>query len=298
MGIKRNKLIIILGPTASGKTDLSIKMAKKFGGEIVSADSRQIYKKMDIGTSKIKKEEMKDIPHYLLNIIEPDKKFSAADYQKKAIKRIKEIQKKAKVPFLVGGSPFYIFSVVEGWIFPKIKKDPEIRKRLEKRSKEELYQMLGEIDRQRAENIDKNNKRRLIRALEIAEQLGKVPKLKKKPQFNSLLIGLKISKKELRKRIEKRIEKMFKEGLEKEVRKLIKKNIEVKTIGYQEFIPYFKGKITKEELKEKIAINTFQFAKRQMTWFKRYKNINWIENRREAENFIKEFLNKKESSLR
>ncbi len=296
MGIKRNKLIIILGPTASGKTDLSIKMAEEFKGEIVSADSRQIYKRMDIGTSKIKKEEMEGIPHYLLSIIEPDKKFSAADYQKKAVKKIKEIQRKGKVPFLVGGSPFYIFSVVEGWIFPKIKKDPRIRRRLEKRSKEELYQMLWEIDRKRAENIDKNNKRRLVRALEIAKQLGEVPKLEKKPQFNPLLIGLKISKKELRKRIEKRIEKMFKEGLEKEVRKLIKKNIEIKSIGYQEFIPYFKGKITKEELKEKIAVNTFQFAKRQMTWFKRYKNINWIENHQEAENLIKEFLNKKESS--
>ncbi len=288
---KNKKLVVILGPTASGKSKLAIKLAKKFNGEIVSADSKQIYKGMDIGTAKVNKKEMQSVPHYLLNIVSAKKQFNVAEYQKLAIAKIKDIQKRGKVPFLVGGSPFYLFSVIEGWFFPKMKADLKYRRRLEKKSTKELFNLLKKIDKKRAENIDENNKRRLVRALEIAETLGKVPKLEEERQFDCLLIGLDLSKKELIKRINQRVDKMVKLGLEKEVKKLIKNKyltVVSQTIGYQEWLPYFNGKISRKEVIENIRKNTQQFVKHQITWFKK-KDIKWIKNESQAENLIKNF---------
>ena len=293
---KKNKLIVILGPTAVGKTEFAIKLAKKFNGEIISADSKQVYKEMDIGTGKVSKKEMKGIPHYLLDIVSPKKHFSVAQYQKLAYKNINKILKKEKVPFLVGGSPFYIYSIVEGWTFPKMKPNWKLRKKLEKKTKEELFSILKKLDKERAKTIEKENKRRLIRAIEIAKTFGKIPKLKKNPQFDCLLIGIKKQKDELKKRISKRVDKMIRLGLEKEVRKLVKKygwNPLLQTIGYGEWLPYFEEKISKNEVGEKIKENTFQFAKRQMTWFKRDKRIHWFKNYKETEKLIKHFLIKK-----
>ncbi len=293
---KKNKLIVILGPTAVGKTEFAIKLAKKFNGEIISADSKQVYKEMDIGTGKVSKKEMKGIPHYLLDIVSPKKHFSVAQYQKLAYKNINKILKKEKVPFLVGGSPFYIYSIVEGWTFPKMKPNWKLRKKLEKKTKEELFAILKKLDKERAKTIEKENKRRLIRAIEIAKTFGKIPKLKKNPQFDCLLIGIKKQKDELKKRISKRVDKMIRLGLEKEVRKLVKKygwNPLLQTIGYGEWLPYFEEKISKNEVGEKIKENTFQFAKRQMTWFKRDKRIHWFKNYKETEKLIKHFLIKK-----
>jgi len=293
---KKNKLIVILGPTAVGKTEFAIKLAKKFNGEIISADSKQVYKEMDIGTGKVSKKEMKGIPHYLLDIVSPKKHFSVAQYQKLAYKNINKILKKEKVPFLVGGSPFYIYSIVEGWTFPKMKPNWKLRKKLEKKTKEELFSILKKLDKERTKTIEKENKRRLIRAIEIAKTFGKKPKLKKNPQFDCLLIGIKKQKDELKKRISKRVDKMIRLGLEKEVRKLVKKygwNPLLQTIGYGEWLPYFEEKISKNEVGEKIKENTFQFAKRQMTWFKRDKRIHWFKNYKETEKLIKHFLIKK-----
>ncbi len=302
------KLIVILGPTASGKTELAVKLAKKLalskiegfnGVEIVSADSRQIYKEMNIGTGKITKKEMEGIPHYLLDVVSPKRHFSVSQYQKLVYKNISKILKKptvhtqGKIPFLVGGSPFYIYSVVEGWLFPKMKPDWKLRKELEKKSKEELFLILKKVDRERAKTIEKENKRRLIRAIEIAKTFGRIPKLKKKPQFLSLLIGIKKRREELKKRISKRVNKMIELGLEKEVGKLVKKYGWIpllQTIGYGEWLPYFEGRVNKKEVEEKIKKNTFQFAKRQMTWFKRDKRIKWIKNYREAEILIENFI--------
>jgi len=275
------KLIIILGPTASGKTDLSIELAKKFKAEIVSSDSKQIYIGMDIGTGKVT--EMQGIPHHLLSIIRPNERFSVSSFQKLATEKIKNI----KTPFLVGGSPFYIYSIVEGWIFPEIQADNKLRQELENKSKQELFNILKELDQLRAETIDKHNKVRLIRAIEIAKQLGKVPKLKKSPLFDCLLIG--VNRDDLKDRIEKRTNQMFEQGLEQEVRKL--KDIPP-IIGYQEWIEYFKGNISKEQVKEKIIKNTISFSKRQMTWFKKDKRIHWIKNQKQAEKLIKEFMEK------
>jgi tRNA-2-methylthio-N6-dimethylallyladenosine synthase len=270
------KLLVVLGPTASGKTDLAIFLAKKFNGELVSADSRMIYKGMDIGTNKPKEF------HYLIDIVNPDEDFNAALYKKEALKAINEIIERGKLPILVGGTGLYIKSVVENLNFPPLKPNKKLRKNLEKKTTEELFKMYKKLDKKGSEIIDKNNKRRLVRAIEVCLSI-KEPFFKERkgePLFDILEIGIKTNKKELKKRIDKRVDLMFKQRLEKEARKLYKKygfKIPImKTIGYQEWQDYFKGLISKEEVKERIKANTFSFAKRQITWFKKDKSISWI----------------------
>ena len=289
------KLIVILGPTASGKSDLAVKLAKKFNGEIVSADSRQVYKRMNIGTGKITKKEMKGIPHHLLDIVSAKKRFSAAQYQKLAIKTIKKILEKEKIPFLVGGSPFYIYSIVEGWQFPKLKSNWKLRRKLEKKSVEELFKMLKKLDAQRAKTIDKKNKRRLIRAIEIAKKLGKVSKLKKNPQFKCLFLGIEKSKKELKNLIEKRLLKRIKKGLINEVKKLKKqglswKRLESFGLEYKWISYYLQKKINEQEMIFKLQKDIEHFAKRQITWFKKDKRIIWLSSFKLAKKLIKKFL--------
>ncbi|MBI3631654.1 MAG: tRNA (adenosine(37)-N6)-dimethylallyltransferase MiaA [Candidatus Staskawiczbacteria bacterium] len=217
----KNKLIVVLGPTASGKTDLSIKLAKKFDGEIISADSRQVYRGMNIGSGKVTKKEMLGIPHYLLDVADPKKKFTVSQYQKLALSAIKKIYDKGKVPLLVGGSGFYIQSIVDGIIIPEVKPDWKLRKKLEEKNNEELYETLLEKDPARAKNIDKNNPRRLIRALEIILKTKKsVPNLETKSQFNVLEIGIAKNPDELKELINKRLLKRLKGGMVTEVKKL------------------------------------------------------------------------------
>ena len=293
-----NKLIVILGPTASGKTDLAIKLAHRFNGEIVCADSRQIYAEMTIGTAK---PNWKGRPsnigiQHLFDIVRPNQSFNVAQYQKLAIKTIKDIQKRGKIPFLVGGTAFYIYSVVEGWQFPKSKANSALRKKLEDKSPIQLFEILKKLDKTRAKNIDKNNKRRLIRAIEMAKQFGQVPAIIKKPQFDCLILGAKINQKDLKKRIEERTNKMLKQGLENEVETLVKKYgwtpILKNTIGYaewQEAPSFLQGR---REPPFGIKIHTLQFAKRQMTWFKKDKKIRWVKNSRQAAILLKNFLKK------
>ena len=289
------KIVVILGPTASGKTDLSIKLAKKFNGEVVSADSRQVYKGMDIGTGKITKKEMKEIPHYLLDVVSPSKKFSVAQYQKLALKNIDKISKKNKIPFLVGGSPFYIYSVLEGWTFPKLKPDWDLRKKLEKKSCEELFKILKKIDLKRSKNIDKKNKRRLVRAIEIVKKLGKVPLLKKEIKFDSLIIGLKKPKQEVKALIRKRLHKRLKQGMVEETRRLRKQGISWKRLEsfgleYKWIALYLQKKIDHIGMISLLQKDIEHFAKRQMTWFKKDKNIKWVENYEKAKNLLRDFL--------
>jgi len=297
--MSKQKLIVILGPTASGKTALSLKLAKKFNGEIISADSRQVYKGMNIGTGKITKKEMKDIPHYLLDVASPKRKFSVSQYQKLALKTINEISKKRKIPFLVGGSPFYIYSVVDGWIFPKLKPDWKLRKKLEKKSSSELFDILKKMDPKRAEKIEQKNKRRLIRAIEIVLKLGKVPPLEKHPQFKCLLIGLKKTKEELEDLIRKRLLKRFKQGMIKEAKTLKKdglswKRLEDFGLEYRWIARYLQNKINYQEMFENLQKDTEHFAKRQMTWFKKDKRIKWTpvtyHPYKWAEKLVREFL--------
>ena len=274
------RLIVVLGPTASGKTDLAIDLAKKFNGEIVTADSRTIYRGMDIGTAKPK--DLKRVLHYLIDIVSPNEEFNVALFKQEAIKRIDEILERGKSPILVGGTGLYIKSIVENLEFPLVKADDKLRNKLEKKSTEELFVIYDNLDKEGAKIIDKNNKRRLIRAIEVSLSLNEpfFKERKKEPVYEVLQIGIKINKKELEERIRKRVDKMIKQGLEKEVRKLYKKygfNIPpMQTIGYREWEDYFNKKESLENTIEKIKINTIKFAKRQMTWFKKDKTIKWI----------------------
>lgn len=294
------KLIVILGPTASGKTNLSIKLAKKISGEVVSADSRQAYKGMDIGTGKVTKKEMRGVPHYLLDIASPKIRFTVSQYQKLALRAINKIHKKNKIPFLVGGTGFYIQSVVDGIVIPKVKPDWKLRTKLEKKNTEELFKILKKLDPKRAKSIDKNNRRRLIRALEIVIKTKKpVPLLKKEPpQFEVLILGIKISSDELKKLIRKRLLKRLKQGMVAEIKKLKKsglswKRLEEFGLEYRFVAQYLQKKLNYQEMIERIQKGSEHFAKRQMTWFKRDKRILWIKNYQGAEKLTQKFLKNK-----
>lgn len=296
----KSKLIVILGPTASGKSALAVKLAKKFNGEIVSADSRQVYKEMDIGTGKITKKGRGGIPHYLIDIVEPNEEFNVAIFKKLAVRAIKDIQKRGKLPFLVGGTGLYIRAVVDNIEFPEVPPQKKLRERLEKKSEKELFEIYEKLDLKGSKFIEKENKRRLIRAIEVCKVTGKSfwqqRKKGAKLLFDVLEIGIKLPKEKLKERITKRVEKMFKSGLEKEVKSLVKKYGWLpifQTIGYQEWRDYLEGKINENEVKEKIKIHTFQFVKRQMTWFKRDKRVFWVRNYKEAEKLVKNYLGKK-----
>jgi len=295
--VKKQVLIVILGPTASGKSELAIKLAKKFNGEIVSADSRQIYQEMDIGTAKPGKKQMAGIKHYLINIIKPNQSFTLAQYKKLAVKTIKDIQKRNKLPFLVGGTGLYIQAIVDNLQIPKVKPDKKLRNQLERLSNQELFNQLKKLDPLTAAVIDLNNKRRLIRALEVC-LITKKPfsqqRKKGQPLFDILEIGLELDKKTLEKRINQRVDKIFKAGLVKENKKLAQKysfNLPAMSgIGYQEIIQYLQGKITLNQAKELIKQHTRQYAKRQITWFKKDHRIHWIKTQNQAEKLIRNFL--------
>jgi len=292
------KLIVILGPTASGKTDLAIKLARKFNGEIISADSRQVYRGMDIGTAKIKKKEMKGVPHYLLDVASPKRRFTVAQYRKLALEAINKILRKGKNPFLVGGTGFYIQAVVDGIIIPEVPPDWKLRKKLEKKSVKELYQILKKLDPQRAKTIENENPRRLIRAIEIVKKIGRVPILRKKPlPYPVLMIGVKKTKKELEKKIRKRFFEWLKRGLIKEVKNLRKmglsfKRIEDFGIHYRVVAKYLQKRLNYKEMIENSIKEIKNYAKRQMTWFKKDERIHWIKNYKEAEKLVKNYLKK------
>ncbi|MDD4625438.1 MAG: tRNA (adenosine(37)-N6)-dimethylallyltransferase MiaA, partial [Candidatus Pacebacteria bacterium] len=221
------KIIVIVGATASGKTGLSIKLAKAFNGEVISADSRQVYKQMDIGTAKITKKEMERIPHYLLDVASPKKKFTVAQYRKLGAKALKAIFKKEKIPIVCGGTGFYIQALIDGIVMPEVKPDWKLRKELEQKTVEQLYKMLGKLDPKRAENIDKNNPRRLIRAIEIAVITKKpIPAIKTDPlPYPVLFLGVQKDPKRLKKDIEKRFYLWLKQGLLNEIKKLRKSGV-------------------------------------------------------------------------
>jgi len=303
-----NKLLVILGPNASGKSDLAIAIAKQFSGEIISADSRQVYRKMDIGTGKVprdtktktakKRYYSQGIRHHLLDVVNPDQYFSVVQYQKLAQRAIKDIQKRRKLPILCGGTGLYLSAIIEGWQFPSVPPNNKLRQELSLLSKQDLYQKLKSIAPQRAKNIDKNNKRRLIRALEIALSLGEVNPLKKiPPPYNILILGIKRDKEELKKRIKERLDKRLAQGMIKEVKKLKEDGISSQRLDdfgleYRWVNRYLENKISFPEMKEKLLKDIWHYAKRQMTWFKRMKNIHWVQTQEEAISLVKKWISK------
>jgi len=299
------KLIVILGPTASGKSGLAIKLAKKFKGEVISADSRQVYKGMDIGTGKITKKEMQGVPHHLLDVASSKTRFTVIQYGKLAIRAIDKIFKKNKIPVICGGTGFYIQAVIDGLVIPEVAPDWKLRKKLEKKSTEELYEILKKLDPRRARTIDKKNPRRLIRAVEIVMKTGKpVPLPRLRPlgfggqAYPVLIIGIKKSREELKKLIKKRLLKRLKIGMIAEVKKLHKaglswKRLEEFGLEYRWVARYLQktlGVDGKTPGVEALQRDIEHYAKRQMTWFKRDKRICWVENYKEAERLTKIFL--------
>lgn len=264
------KVIVILGQTATGKSNLAVKLAKKFNGEIISADSRQVYKGLDIGTGKITKGEMKNIPHHLLDIANPKKQFSVALYKKLAEQKINDILARGKNPIICGGTGFYIDAITRGVVLPEVPPNSKLRKVLSGKSTTDLFKILKKLDLSRAKNIDSNNKVRMIRAIEIAKALGKVPKIiETKPMYKFIKIGLSLPIPELSKKIEKRVKIMFKKGLLSEIKKL--KKIGISKRRFSEL-----GFEYNEPTYEKVVLGSIKYAKRQTTWFKRDSEIQWF----------------------
>ncbi|MDD5552179.1 MAG: tRNA (adenosine(37)-N6)-dimethylallyltransferase MiaA [Candidatus Pacebacteria bacterium] len=290
------KLIVVVGPTATGKSELAVKIARNFNGEIISADSRQVYKGIDIGTGKITKKEMQGIPHYLLDVASPKRTFTVVQYKKLAEKAIKKIKKRNKIPILCGGTGFYIQAIVDGITIPEVKPDWKLRKNLEKKSNKELFEMLKKLDATRAKKIDAKNPRRLVRAIEVFLKTKKpIRKIKKSQDYDVLMIGIKKEKDELKKLTDIRLKKWLKQGLITEIKKLKKSGLSWKKIenfGLEYFwiAKYLQNKIILKEAVEKSKKDIEKYAKRQMTWFKKDKRIKWIKNFKEAENLTKKFL--------
>lgn len=287
--MNKPKLIVILGQTSTGKSDFAVEIAKKIGGEIISADSRQVYKGMNLGTGKITKKEMQEVPHHLLDVISPSKIFSVSDFQKLANKKIKEILEKGKTPIICGGTGFYIDSIINGTVFPEVPPNKKLREKLSKKTATQLFKMLKKLDKGRAKNIDANNPVRLIRAIEIAKALGKVPSLdNNKNKFEVLKIGLTLPPEILKERIRTRLLSRIKKGMIKEVEKLHENGLSWKRMNnlgleYRYLALYLQKKMTKEEMIEKLNTEIWHFAKRQNTWFKRDQSILWIDPRKNSE---------------
>ncbi|WP_100333721.1 tRNA (adenosine(37)-N6)-dimethylallyltransferase MiaA [Bacillus alkalisoli] len=289
MGEKK-KLIVLIGPTAVGKTKLSIELAKKVNGEIISGDSMQIYKQLDIGTAKIHKNEMDGIPHYLIDIKEPTESFSVADFQREVRMLIDEITSRGKVPMIVGGTGLYIQSVLYDYQFSESGGNEEIRNQLEglleEKGEEHLFSMLQKVDQKSAETIHPNNVRRVMRALEVFESTGKTFSSFTENQHNELLyevamVGLTMDRKKLYERINRRVDMMMDSGLINEVKTLYDGNIRncqsVQAIGYKELFDYFEGKTSLETAIELIKQNSRRYAKRQLTWFRNKMDVTWFD---------------------
>lgn len=301
---KKPKVIVICGPTASGKTGLSIELAKKINGEIVSCDSMQIYKDMTIGTAKPTPEEMQGIPHHLIDFISPDTRYTVADFQKDAETAISEILNRNKVPIVVGGTGLYVDTLVYHIQYPEIEIDLNYRKKLEKiieeKGLETVYKKAKEIDPEATEKISCNDKKRIMRILEIYHQTGKtktqteIESRKEEPHYEYLIYAINMDRDKLYDRINQRVDIMIAQGLIEEVQSLIQKYQNFPTamqgLGYKEVVSYLQGKMTKEEMIETLKRETRRYAKRQLTWFRKNKEIKWIDGLLPKEENIQRIL--------
>ena len=302
--MSKPKIIVICGPTASGKTKLSIELAKKINGEIVSCDSMQIYKDMSIGTAKPTIEEIQGIKHYLIDCISPETRYSVADYKNDATTAIKEILSKGKVPIIVGGTGLYLESLIYNVEYNQIEVDLKYREKLEKIEKEEglekLYQKATKIDPKAIKKISHNDKKRIFRILEIYNATNKtkteleLESRKNEPEYDYILFGITMDREKLYERINLRVDIMIETGLIEEVKDLISKYKGMPTaiqgLGYKEVIEYLDGKTSREEMIEKIKRETRRYAKRQLTWFRKYNNLIWLNGLDDIQNNIKIIL--------
>ena len=285
------KVIVIAGPTASGKTALSIELAKKINGEIVSADSMQIYKDMNIGTAKPTPEEMGDIKHYMIDFVSPETRYSVSQYKKDAISCIEEIIKKGKTPIVVGGTGLYIDALIYGIEFQEIEIDLEYRNELNKKADDgklqELYDEACKIDSEAMKIISPNDRKRIIRVLEIYKQTGKtktqqnIESRKNEVPYDYIVFAINMDRDKLYDRINKRVDIMINDGLIDEVKNLVNKYSNIQTamqsLGYKEVVEYFDNKLTKQEMIDKIKMESRRYAKRQLTWFRKNKEIIWLD---------------------
>ncbi len=285
------KVIVICGPTASGKTGLSVKLAQRMNGEVISCDSMQIYKDMTIGTAKVTKKEMQGIPHYLIDFVSPDERYSVAEFQKDAEKAIGDIVARGKTPIVVGGTGLYVDTLVYHIQYPEIETDLEYRRKLEKMTEEQglekLYQKAKEIDPQAMEKISNNDQKRIMRVLEIYHQTGKtktqleIESRREEPPYEYLVYSIDMDREKLYDRINRRVDIMIEQGLIEEVQALLKKYNQFPTamqgLGYKEVVSYLQGNMTKEEMIETLKQETRRYAKRQLTWFRKNKDIKWID---------------------
>lgn len=318
------KVIAVVGMTASGKSDLAIEIAQKFNGEIISVDSRQIYKKMDIGTNKepgkmVKRKEpvlemlpIKDAPvsvsdvlneyyevqgtpHYMISVVNPDQLLTLSHFQVLADEIIDDIVKRGKLPILVGGTSLYTSAILENWQIPDAKPDPNLRRELEQLSDSELMMRLDQADRERTKKVDLKNRRRVIRAIEIAEQ-GKMIKSPRKlePKYDALYLAPKIEREEVYKRIDDRVDKMVKKGLIEEVKKVGDKygydTVAMTGHAYQQIGKYLQGEWHLDKAVEESKKVTRNYAKRQLTWWRKHGLVNWVKNKDEAFSLVREFV--------
>ena len=306
----KKRILVIVGPTATGKSDLAVFLAKKLGGEIVSADSRQVYKGLDIGTGKVPRDPTRStlhagrfmyrgIPHHLLDIVNPKRVFTVSQYKKLGEKALQDIWWRGKLPIICGGTGFYIQALVDGIILPEVPPNKKLRKQLEKKSVTELFAILKKLDPRRAKEIDRKNPRRLIRAIEIAKYLGKVPHLAVKPPSDTdiIQIGIDMPDEGLKERIKKRLLARIKKGMIQEAVRLHRqgllwKRMEELGLEYRYLARYLEKKITKKQMIDELAQATWQYAKRQRTWFKRDKRIVWFkpQQKKDIEKLVRKFL--------
>lgn len=282
------KILIVAGPTASGKSDLAIKLAKTYDGEIISCDSMQIYKGLDIGTAKISHNETQGVPHYMIDVAEPSEEYSVWEYSQAAKKIIDDISDRGKLPIIVGGTGLYIESLIYPLNFA-VDKDEAVRARLQKELEElgaeKLHEILQKADPEDAAKIHPNNTKRLIRALEILELSGGVKNKTelRQPQYDVCLLALDLQREKLYDRINARVERMFSLGLQSEIERILSEGLASKNsqsmqaIGYKEFFDYFDGKCSIADVKDTIKQNTRHYAKRQLSWLRRYKFVHWVD---------------------
>ena len=293
----RYAVIVVVGPTASGKSSLAVQLARKFNGEIISADSRQVYRGLDIGTGKVTAKEMAGIPHHLLDVASPRRTFTAAQFKSRAERAIRDIALRGKLPIIAGGTAFWIDALIYNLSLPEVKPDTRLRHLLEKKTPAELFTMLKRLDPRRAAHIERKNPRRLIRAIEIARALGRVPKLKRQPAYDALWIGIHQPYETRSHRVDGRVSGMILQGLIAETKKLLRQGMSKKRVRefgfeYAAARDAIEKRIPITELAPRIIRDTTRYARRQMRWWKRNSEIRWISDPRKAVQLARSFLKK------